>query len=38
MLNLPYIKDYGNNMFFMIAGPCVIEGRDITFNIALKLK
>lgn len=38
MLDIPYIKDYGNDMFFLLAGPCVIEGREITFGIASRLK
>ena len=38
LLSIPYIKEYNNRMFFMIAGPCVIEGRDITFQIAGHLK
>ena len=37
-LELPYIKDYGNGMFFLLAGPCVVEGREITFQIAERLK
>ena len=37
-LNLPYIKDYNNGMFFLLAGPCVVEGREITFQIAETLK
>ena len=28
-------KNSGN--FFLIAGPCVIEGEDITFDIAKKI-
>ena len=30
---IPDIKHPGNN-FFLIAGPCVVEGRDICFDIA----
>jgi len=37
-LKIGNIADYNNNMFFLIAGPCVIEGREITFEIAGKLK
>ena len=37
-LNLPYIKDYNNGMFFLLAGPCVVEGREMTFQIAETLK
>ena len=38
LLSIPNIKEYNNRMFFMIAGPCVVEGRDITFQIAEHLK
>lgn len=38
MLNLSNLKEYGNGMFFLIAGPYVIEGREITFSIAKYLK
>jgi 2-dehydro-3-deoxyphosphooctonate aldolase (KDO 8-P synthase) len=38
MLILSNIKDYKNGLFFLIAGPCVIEGREITFSIAKTLK
>ena len=37
-LNIPNVKDYNNDMFFLLAGPCVIEGREITFEIAQRLK
>ncbi len=37
-LKIGNIADYDNNMFFLIAGPCVIEGREITFEIAGRLK
>ncbi len=37
-LNLPNIKEYNNGMFFLLAGPCVVEGREITFEIAERLK
>jgi len=30
---IPDIKHQGNN-FFLIAGPCVVEGRDICFSVA----
>lgn len=36
--NLSGISNYNNNMFFLIAGPCVIEGKELTYNIALYLK
>lgn len=38
MLQINNLKDYGNNMFFLLAGPCVIEGEEITFSIARRLK
>ena len=38
VLNLSCMEDYGNDMFFLIAGPCVIEGEEITFAIAKELK
>lgn len=37
-LDLPNIKNYDNGMFFLLAGPCVVEGREITFRIAEHLK
>lgn len=37
-LNITNLKDYGNGNFFLLAGPCVIEGEEITFNIAKELK
>lgn len=37
-LDLPNIKSYDNGMFFLLAGPCVVEGREITFRIAEHLK
>ncbi len=36
--DIPHIKDYGNDMFFLIAGPCVIENEELTYNIAKELK
>lgn len=36
-MDLPYLMDYKNGSFFLIAGPCVIEGRDLTFSIAEKI-
>lgn len=38
IINLPLLKEYNNGMFFLIAGPCVIEGKEITFHIAEYLK
>lgn len=37
-LQIPLLKDYNNNMFFLFAGPCVIEGEEITYQIAKSLK
>ncbi len=37
-LVLDNFKDYGNGMFFLLAGPCVIEGEEITYDIAKTLK
>ena len=38
MKDLPFIKTYTSGNFFLIAGPCVYEGEEITFSIAEKLK
>src|SRR5690606_5530243 len=35
--NIPHIKHLDSNNFFILAGPCAIEGDDITFNIAERL-
>lgn len=35
MLN--YLKSSSDNNFFLLAGPCVIEGEEMAFNIAEKL-
>ena len=32
--NINNIKDYKNNNFFLIAGPCVIEDEETTVKIA----
>lgn len=37
-IELPLLKEYNNNMFFLIAGPCVIENEEITYNTAVVLK
>lgn len=37
-LRIENIGKYNNNMFFLIAGPCVIEGEEITFSIAKEIK
>lgn len=36
--NITELKTYNNNMFFLIAGPCVIESKELTFSIAKYLK
>lgn len=36
--NCPYIENCEDDLFFLIAGPCVIEGEKITFEIARELK
>ncbi len=38
MKNLQLVTDYNNGMFFLMAGPCVIEGEEITWSIAETLK
>lgn len=35
--NIPGLKHANSGMFFMMAGPCAIEGRDVAFEIAEKL-
>ncbi len=35
--NIPNLKHQNSNNFFILAGPCAIEGRDMAFNIAEKL-
>ena len=37
-INLPLLKEYNNDMFFLLAGPCVVEGEEITHQIARELK
>ena len=37
-INLPLLKEYNNDMFFLLAGPCVVEGEEITHQIAGELK
>lgn len=32
--NIPKLKHQDSNNFFILAGPCAIEGRDMAFNIA----
>lgn len=31
-------QQYSDNNFFLLAGPCVVEGQEITFEIARKIK
>ena len=38
MKKIEFLKDYNNRMFFLMAGPCVIEGEEITRSIAECLK
>ena len=35
--NIPKLKHQDSNNFFILAGPCAIEGRDMAFNIAEQL-
>ena len=37
-INLPLLKEYNNDNFFLLAGPCVVEGEEITHEIARELK
>lgn len=34
MLRIPRLKNQDSGQFFLIAGPCAIEGRDMAFRIA----
>jgi len=36
--NIPQIKYIDTNSFFLIAGPCIIENEEMTFEIAEKIK
>lgn len=36
--NIPKIKNLKYNNFFLIAGPCVVENEEITFNTAKKIR
>jgi 2-dehydro-3-deoxyphosphooctonate aldolase (KDO 8-P synthase) len=38
LASIPKIKHLSSNNFFLIAGPCVVEGEDVTFEIARKVK
>ena len=35
--NIPNIKNNDSNNFFLIAGPCPIEGEEMAFEIAEKI-
>lgn len=37
-LNIENLSNYKGDMFFLLAGPCVIEGEEIAFSIAKTLK
>jgi 2-dehydro-3-deoxyphosphooctonate aldolase (KDO 8-P synthase) len=37
MLNIPKIKHINSNNFFLMAGPCAIEGEEIALRIAEKI-
>lgn len=37
MINLDYLKASQSNNFFLLAGPCVIEGEEMAMDIAEKL-
>jgi len=37
MLNIPKLKHTNTNNFFLMAGPCAIEGEDIALRIAEKI-
>ncbi len=36
--NIPKLKHLSSNSFFLIAGPCVVESRDLCFEVAGKVK
>ena len=38
LADLPKISHSISNQFFLIAGPCVIEGEDMAMRIAEKIK
>jgi 2-dehydro-3-deoxyphosphooctonate aldolase (KDO 8-P synthase) len=37
MINIPKLKHTGSNNFFLMAGPCAIEGREMALEIAEKI-
>src|SRR4051812_41828316 len=36
--NIPFLKNLDSGNFFLIAGPCVVEGEEITLGIAERVK
>lgn len=36
--NIPNIKNLSSGNFFLLAGPCVVESEEMTFNIAKRLQ
>ncbi|MFM7216908.1 MAG: 3-deoxy-8-phosphooctulonate synthase [Bacteroidota bacterium] len=36
--SLPYIRHTESGNFFLLSGPCVVEGEDMTFRIAERIK
>ena len=37
-MNIPKLKNLDQNNFFLIAGPCAVESKDICFEVAEKVK
>ncbi len=37
MIDIPKLKHTDSNNFFLVAGPCAIEGREMAFDIAEKI-
>ncbi|NNE28908.1 MAG: 3-deoxy-8-phosphooctulonate synthase, partial [Saprospiraceae bacterium] len=35
--NIPQIKHVESGQFFLLAGPCAVEGREMAFEIAEQL-
>jgi len=35
--NIPNIRHTGQGNFFLLAGPCVIEGEEITYRVASEI-
>ena len=38
MLNIPNLKNTGSGNFFLMAGPCAIEGEEMALEIAERIK